>query len=221
MIVDNLMNLELLFRASEWGDKRWKEIAERHAITSARVHVRRDGSTAHVALFDPVTGNLERTVTWQGYSDSSAWARGQAWAIYGLAMSYRYTGNRELLSTAERAADWFIAHMPPDGVPYWDLRHPAIPFVERDASASAIAASGLLDLARHASGVKRDIYRAVALRILRTLATEYRSESASISSILTHSVGGKPQNTEVDVGLIYADYYFIEAILRSKGMFLE
>ena len=221
VIVDNLMNLELLFRASEWGDKRWKEIAERHAITSARVHVRRDGSTAHVALFDPVTGNLERTVTWQGYSDSSAWARGQAWAIYGLAMSYRYTGNRELLSTAERAADWFIAHMPPDGVPYWDLRHPAIPFVERDASASAIAASGLLDLARHASGVKRDIYRAVALRILRTLATEYRSESASISSILTHSVGGKPQNTEVDVGLIYADYYFIEAILRSKGMFLE
>ena len=221
VIVDNLMNLELLFRASEWGDRRWKEIAERHAITSARVHVRGDGSTAHVALFDPATGKLQRTVTWQGYSDSSAWARGQAWAIHGLAMSYRYTGNRELLSTAERAADWFIAHIPPDGVPYWDLRHPAIPSVERDASAGAIAASGLLDLARHAGGVKGDIYRAVALRILRTLATEYRSESASISSILTHSVGGKPQNTEVDVGLIYADYYFIEAILRSKGMFLE
>ena len=221
VIVDNLMNLELLFRASEWGDRRWREIAESHAVTSARVHVRPDGSTAHVALFDPVTGKLERTVTWQGYSDSSAWARGQAWAIHGLATAYRYTGNRELLSTAERAADWFIAHVPPDGVPYWDLRHPAIPSVERDASAGAIAASGLLDLARSTSVAKRDIYRAAALRILRMLATAYRSESPSISSILTHSVGGKPQNTEVDVGLIYADYYFIEAILRSKGMFLE
>ncbi len=215
------MNLELLFRASEWGDKRWREIAESHAVTSARVHVRPDGSTAHVALFDPVTGKLERTVTWQGYSDSSAWARGQAWAIHGLATAYRYTGNRELLSTAERAADWFIAHVPADGVPYWDLRHPGIPSVERDASAAAIAASGLLELARSAGVAKRDIYRAAALRILRTLATAYRPESPAISSILTHSVGGKPQNAEVDVGLIYADYYFIEAILRSKGMFLE
>ena len=221
VIVDNLMNLEPLFRASEWGDSRWKKIAERHAITSSRVHVRPDGSTAHVALFDPVTGRLERTVTWQGYSDNSAWARGQAWAINGLAMAYRYTGNRELLSAAERAADWFIAHLPPDGVPYWDLRDPAIPSVERDASAGAIAASGLLDLARHVSGVKRDIYRQAATRILRTLATEYRPEDIAVESLLSHSVGGKPQNSEVDVGLIYADYYFIEALLRSKGMFLE
>ena len=221
VIVDNLMNLELLFRASEWGDRRWKKFAERHAITSARVHVRSDGSTAHVALFDPVSGKLERTVTWQGYSDNSAWARGQAWAIHGLAMAYRYTGNKELLSTAQRAADWFIAHIPPDGVPYWDLRDPRIPSVERDASAGAIAASGLLDLSRHVSGSRADIYRDAALRILRTLATEYRSEDSGVSSLLTHSVGGKPQNTEVDVGLIYADYYFIEAILRSKGMFLE
>ena len=221
VIVDNLMNLELLFKASEWGDTRWKKIAERHAITSARVHVRPDGSTAHVALFDPVTGNLERTVTWQGYSDSSAWARGQAWAINGLAMAYRYTGNKELLATAERAADWFIAHLPPDGVPYWDLRDPAIPSVERDASAGAIAASGLFDLSRHVNGAKADIYREAARRILRTLATEYRAEDPRASSLLLHSVGGKPQNAEVDVALIYADYYFIEAILRSKGMFLK
>jgi unsaturated chondroitin disaccharide hydrolase len=106
-------------------------------------------------------------------------------------------------------------------VPYWDLRDPRIPSVERDASAGAIAASGLLDLSRHVSGSRADIYRDAALRILRTLATEYRSEDSGVSSLLTHSVGGKPQNTEVDVGLIYADYYFIEAILRSKGMFLE
>jgi unsaturated chondroitin disaccharide hydrolase len=136
-------------------------------------------------------------------------------------MAYRYTGNKELLSTAQRATDWFIAHIPPDGVPYWDLRDPRIPSVERDASAGAIAASGLLDLSRHVSGSRADIYRDAALRILRTLATEYRSEDSGVSSLLTHSVGGKPQNTEVDVGLIYADYYFIEAILRSKGMFLE
>jgi len=221
VIVDNLMNLELLFRASEWGDRRWKKIAEQHAITSARAHLRPDGSTAHVALFDPVTGKLERTVTWQGYSDNSVWARGQAWAINGLAMAHRYTGNQELLSAAERAADWFIAHVPPDGVPYWDFRDPAIPSVERDASAAAIAASGLLDLARRASSAKAVVYRQAAERILRTLATEYRSEDSGVSSLLTHSVGGKPQNAEVDVGLVYADYYFIEAILRSKGMFLE
>ena len=126
-------------------------MAERHALTSARAHVRGDGSTAHVALFDPATGALERTVTWQGYADSSAWARGQAWAIHGFTASYGRTRKPELLLAAQRTADWFIAHLPPDGVPYWDFRDPAIPRTERDASAAAIAASGLYDLARYAT----------------------------------------------------------------------
>ncbi len=150
VIVDNLMNLEMLFWAARnGGDTSWHALAERHALTSARAHVRPDGSTAHVALFDPATGALEATVTWQGYSDSSTWARGQAWAIHGLTTSYGRTGNRTLLDAARRAADYVIGNLPPDAVPYWDFEHPLIPRTERDASAAAIAAAGLYDLARH------------------------------------------------------------------------
>ena len=220
VIVDNLMNLEMLFIASKWGESRWKAIAERHAVTSAAVHVRADGSTPHVALFDPVSGKLERTVTWQGYSDNSTWARGQAWAIHGLTAAYGNTRNRRLLDAAMRSADWFIANTPPDGVPYWDLRHPGIPNIERDASAAAIAASGLLDLARHTNDVKARLYREAAERMLRTLSSSYLTEGTSTASILAHSVGGRPQNAEVDAGLIYADYYFVEALLRHRGMFI-
>jgi unsaturated chondroitin disaccharide hydrolase len=221
VIVDNLMNLELLFRASAWSDPRWKEIAERHAVTSMRVHVRPDGSTTHVALFDPATGQLERTVTWQGYDDRSTWARGQAWAIYGFTSVYRFTGNKDFLNTAQRTADWFLAHVPPDGIPYWDFRHPNIPWVERDASAAAIAASGLLDLARNSKGDKATVYRQAALRMLKTLSSMYLTEGTAQSSILAHAVGGRPQNVEIDVGLIYADYYFVEALLRARGTYLE
>lgn len=220
VIIDNMMNLEMLFRASAWGNREWKTIAWQHARTSARAHVRADGSTAHVALFDPVSGRLERTVTWQGWSDSSTWARGQAWAIYGFTSSYGFTRDDQLLRTAERTADWFIAHLPPDGVPWWDLRHPKIPDVERDASAAAIAASGLLDLARYVSDEKAARYRRVAERILRTLSLQYLTD-VSMASILAHSVGGRPQNTEIDVGLIYADYYFVEALLRHRGLYLQ
>ena len=220
VIVDNLMNLEMLFRSAEWGESRWRRIAEEHALTSARAHVRGDGSTPHVALFDPESGSLERTVTWQGFSDSSTWARGQAWAIHGFAAAYGNTRNRRLLDAAERTADWFLANVPPDGVPYWDLRHPSIPEVERDASAAAIAASGLLDLARHSNEGRARIYREAAERMLRTLASRYLTQGTSAASILAHSVGGKPQNAEVDVGLVYADYYFVEALLRHRGMFI-
>ena len=220
VIVDNLMNLEMLFRSAGWGESRWKDVAEKHALTSAKVHVRADGSTPHVALFDPSTGALERTVTWQGVSDSSTWARGQAWAIHGLAAAYGNTRNRRLLEAAEHAADWFIANIPTDGVPYWDLRHPAIPNVERDASAAAIAAAGLLDLARYTGATRSRVYREAAERMLGTLSAKYLTEGTATASILAHSVGGRPQNAEVDVGLIYADYYFIEALLRHRGVFV-
>lgn len=219
VIVDNLMNLEMLFQAAKNGDARWRGIAERHAVTSARAHVRPDGSTAHVALFDPVSGSLLRTVTWQGYSDSSAWARGQAWAIHGFAAAYAHTKNPELLATAQRAADYFIAHLPPDGVPYWDLVHPSIPFTYRDASAGAIAASGLFDLSRHTEPMRARRYRVTAERILTALSEDYMTEGTGGSAILRHSVGGGPQNTEIDVGLVYADYFFVESLLRQRGIF--
>jgi hypothetical protein len=218
VIVDNLMNLELLFwSAANGGDPAWKNIAEQHALTSARAHVRADGSTAHVALFDPITGALEGTTTWQGYSDSSAWARGQAWAIYGFTNAYARTGRPELLAAARKTADYFISHLPPDGIPYWDFRDPGIPNTERDASAAAIAASGLLDLARRTDSSSSARYRSVAEKILRSLARDYTAGPES-AAILAHSVGGHPQNSEVDVGIVYADYYYVEALLRLKGL---
>jgi len=221
VIVDNLMNLEMLFwSAANGGDQNWAAVARRHALKSARIFLRPDGSTVHVALFDPVTGKLERTATWQGYSDSSAWARGQAWAIYGFANAYGRTGEAELLRAAQRAADFFLANLPGDGVPYWDFRDPAIPNAERDASAAAIASSGLFDLARRTSGQTRARYLVAAERILTALATDYLAPNSD-AAILRHSVGSRPQNSEVDVGLVYADYYFVEALARRKGLFLE
>lgn len=219
VIVDNLMNLPLLVWASaHGGDPAWRQMAERHALTSLHAHLRPDGSTAHVALFDPETGALERTVTAQGYSDSSAWSRGQAWAIYGFTTAYQQTHRAELLQGAERAADWFIAHLPPDYVPYWDFRDPAIPNAPRDASAAAIAASGLLELAKETSGTAAARYRTAAEHILTSLATSYLSRGTSNSAVLLHSTGARPANSEVDVGMIYADYYFIEALLRWRGV---
>ena len=223
VIVDNLMNLEMLFWAARQpgGDPEWARLAERHALTSAKAHLRPDGSTAHVALFDPATGALERTVTWQGHSDSSAWSRGQAWAIHGLTTSYGYTRRPELLAAAQRAADFFIANLPPDAVPYWDFRHPGIPNTERDASAAAIAASGLYDLARRTSGAAASRYRQAADRIVESLARNYTTEGTPSAAILQHSVGQRPQNVEIDVGIAYADYYFVEALARRRGLFLE
>ncbi len=222
VIVDNLMNLEMLFWAARHGgDAAWSAVAETHATTSARAHVRPDGSTAHVALFDPTTGALERTTTWQGYSDSSAWARGQAWAVHGLATAFRWTQNRALLDAAQRTADFFVSNLPGDAVPYWDFRHPAAPRTERDASAAAIAASGLLDLARWSNAPASARYRDAATRILASLASGYLTEGTSSAAILLHSVGQRPQNAEIDVGIVYADYYFIEALLRSRGVFRD
>jgi uncharacterized protein YyaL (SSP411 family) len=196
-------------------------MAERHALTSARVHVRADGSTAHVALFDPATGALERTVTWQGYSDSSAWARGQAWAIRGFSAAYAQSRRPELLTAAQRAADWFIGHLPEDAVPYWDFRHPAIPNTERDASAAAIAASGLYDLARWSDATAARRYRAAADRMLTALITHYMAPATPNGAVLLHSTGNRPQGGEIDVGIVYADYFFVEALLRRDGMFLS
>jgi len=222
VIIDNIMNLPLLFwSASHGGDSTWRAMATSHGIRSARVHVRPDGSTAHVALFSPSDGHLERTTTWQGYSDSSAWARGQAWAIHGFSSAYAATQRPEFLDAAERSADFFIANLPADGVPYWDFRIPDRSHAKRDASAAAIAASGLLDLARWAPEPSRSGYTRAADHIIAGLERDYLADATGGESILQHSVGSFPQSSEVDVGLVYADYYFIEALLRRRGLFLE
>jgi unsaturated chondroitin disaccharide hydrolase len=215
VIVDNLMNLEMLFWAADHGgDPAWKANAERHALTSLRELQRPDGSMFHVVSFDPRTGAAKIKDTWQGYADSSAWARGQAWAIYGFGMAYDRTRNRTLLDGAVRAADYFIANLPPDKVPYWDFRLPDTTGAKRDASAGAVAASGLFELSRLTSGEQSRRYREAAESMLAALCSSYLTAGTSNAAILAHSVGQLPQGVEIDVGIAYADYYFLEALLR-------
>ncbi len=218
VIIDNMMNLEMLWWAARQpgGDPRWATIATRHAETSLRAHVRDDATTAHVALFDPRTGALLGRVTWQGHADSSVWSRGQAWAAYGFTAAYRETRRPEFLAGARRTADWFLAHLPADQVPYWDFLHPDIPRAERDASAAAVMTSALFELARLAEGDERARYRTAAEHILASLCANYLGPSASNAALLLHATGNRPANGEIDTGIVYADYYFLEALYRYE-----
>ena len=217
VIIDNLMNLQLLFFAAGQpaGDPKWTQLAARHALTSMRVHLRSDGSTAQVALFDPVTGAFQRQEVWQGQSVTSTWSRGQAWAIHGFTDAYRESGQPQLLDAAQRAADWYLTRLPIDRVPYWDFDAPDIPHAPRDASAATIAASGLIELGRLTGGERGASYRHAAQDILSSLASSYLTLGTLNDAVLAHSVGFLRQNNEVDVGLVYADYYLLEAINRG------
>ena len=212
VIIDNMMNLELLM---DYGDR---TVAEKHALTTARNHFREDGTTFHLVDFAD-DGSVLGRQTVQGYSDDSAWARGQAWALYGYAMmarKEREAGDGALAEAfygiAHKLEGWILAHLPEDGVPYWDFSQTDL----RDASAGAIIASALLDLWRFRGGDARDPALAAAERILRTLASpEYLAEPGTLGGfLLKHCVGNLPENTEVDVPLTYADYYFLEALSR-------
>ena len=219
VIIDNMMNLELLFWASEnGGDASFHDIAVSHAMTTIRDHLRSDGSAYHVVDYDPGTGEVLSKTTRQGYADESAWARGQAWGLYGFTVAYRETGTEEFLDAATRMADFFVAHLPDDCVPFWDFSAPDIPDVPRDASAAAIAASGLLELAQYASGVERSTeYRRVAEDILISLSQPtYLRSQIDGGPLLLHSTGSYPAVHEVDVSLVYADYYYVEALMRRE-----
>ncbi len=221
VIIDNMMNLELLFWAVQnGGDSSLYRIAVSHAERTMANHFRPDGSTYHVISYDSTDGRVIGGYTHQGYSDSSAWARGQAWAIYGFAMAYRFTQDDRFLNTARRAAAYFIDNLPADHVPYWDFRAPGIPDEPRDASAAAIAACGLLELSTYTTdpSESRRLF-ATAESILQSLAsTPYSSAGTPSRGIILHSVTSRPANIEVDVSLIYADYYFLEALLRYRRM---
>ena len=218
VIIDNMMNLELLFAATRLsGDSSYYNIAVSHANTTMQNHFRPDYSCYHVVDYDTATGKVIGKGTHQGYSNESAWARGQAWALYGFTMCYRETGNKAYLKQAEAIAD-FILHqpnLPTDKIPYWDFNDPGIPAVPRDASAAAITASALLELANYSSHTKE--YRKTAGTILYSLSEKYSARQATnYGFILLHSTGHKPANSEIDVPLNYADYYFLEALLRYK-----
>jgi unsaturated chondroitin disaccharide hydrolase len=217
VIIDNMMNLELLFWSAEnGGPKRLRDIAIKHAETTMKNHFRPDGSTYHVLGYDTTNGTVVARNTHQGYADESVWARGQAWAIYGFTMTYRFTHEKRFLQTAQRAADYFIGHLPADYVPYWDFLASEIPNEPRDVSAAAIAASALFELAGYAeSETQKTGYLETAKKILRSLCSSpYLAEGTSSHAVLNHAVGSKPAKSEVDVSIIYADYYFIEAMLR-------
>lgn len=217
VIIDNMMNLELLTTAAKlFGADSLKEMAVCHANTTKKNHFRDDYTTWHVVSYDIDTGKAAFKCTHQGYSDSSAWARGQAWALYGFTMMHRETGLDDYLSQAENIARMLLQRLPEDGVPYWDFDNPDIPDAPRDASAAAIMASAFTELSGLTSNkALAGKCRRMAIRQVRTLASpKYLATEGNGNFLLRHSVGNKPANAEVDVPLTYADYYFLEALLR-------
>lgn len=218
VIIDNMMNLELLFWAAEnGGSKEFYDIAVKHAETTMQNHFRNDGTTYHVVNYDTLSGNIISRNTHQGFADHSCWSRGQAWAIYGFTIAYRFTKDSRFLITAQKAADYFLKNLPPDHIPYWDFNAPNIPNEPRDASAAAIASSALFELSKYGNDSKQKTdYYNKAVAILNSLSSHSYFLDDSSLGIIGHSVGNKPSNSEVDVTLIYGDYYYLEALLRYK-----
>jgi hypothetical protein len=220
VIIDNMMNLELLFWASkQTGDPVYHDIAFRHALTTMENHFRADNSSVHVVDYDTISGEVRQKNTHQGYADESSWSRGQAWGLYGYTVTYRLTDHIEFLKQAERIAGFLLEHpnLPEDLVPYWDFDAPGIPDEERDVSAAAIMASALYELCRYSENGAW--YKEKADKIMLSLGTSYASEPGeNYGFILDHSVGAKPLGSEVDVPMNYADYYYLEALLRKKNL---
>jgi unsaturated chondroitin disaccharide hydrolase len=222
VIIDNMMNLELLlFAHSETQEARYQDIAVSHANKTLQNHFRPDHSCFHVVDYDSQTGGVVSRETRQGFSDSSAWARGQAWGLYGYTVMHRFTRDPACLAQAGRIADFLISHtnLPSDKVPYWDLNAPGIPNAPRDASAAAIMASALLELSGAVEGTNRTRYAAFAGEQLRSLASPaYRAAPGENGNfLLLHCVGDLPRTNEVNAPLVYADYYFLEALARFKA----
>lgn len=236
VIIDNMMNLELLFFASQvTGDPSFKNIAVKHAETTMKNHVRPDYSSYHVINYDAGTGKVKSRETHQGFADNSTWSRGQAWGIYGFTMVYRETRDKRFLETAKKMADFFLDHpnLPKDKIPYWDfnVNQPGYtpqwkydaskyPVISRDASAAAITASALIEMSGYLNKPEAKKYLKAAETILTSLSSEtYRAEPGELGGfILKHSTGGVPSGSEVDVPLAYADYYYVEAMLRYRDL---
>lgn len=215
VIIDNMMNLELLFEATRIsGDSSFYQIAVSHATQTMKNHFREDMSSVHVVDYSPETGEVLNKLTHQGFSDESAWARGQAWGLYGYTMVYRYTQDTLFLNQAIAIASFISSHpsIPEDKVPYWDYYEPNIPNVPRDASAAAVTASALVELYEHTSDHQ---YLTLAQHIMKSLSKSYvLEEEVEAPFLLDHSAGNMPKADEVDVPINYADYYFLEAALR-------
>lgn len=222
VIIDNMMNLELLFWATKVsGDSSFYKIALTHADNTLKNHFRPDHSSYHVLNYDPKTGAVQQKRTAQGYNDESAWARGQAWGLYGYVVMYRETKDKKYLDKAEAIANFYLNHpaLSADKIPYWDFNAPNIPAALRDASAAAITSSALLELCRYTNASSGKKYFGAAEAMLRSLLSPQYSSAAGANGgfLLQHCVGHHPAGTEVDVSLTYADYYFTEAKIRYRN----
>lgn len=219
-IMDNMINLELLFwAAANGGDHQLYEIAVSHADKTMQNHFRKDYTSYHVAVYDTTDGHFIKGVTHQGYSDNSMWARGQAWAIYGFTMVYRETKDPKYLDFVQKVTDVYLDRLPDDYIPYWDFDDPDIPKAPRDASAAAVTASALIELSGYVNDSKVAArYKSEAIRMLTSLGSDVYQAGTSNPAFLLHSTGNKPQGNEVDYAIIYADYYYIEALSRLKNM---
>jgi unsaturated chondroitin disaccharide hydrolase len=221
VIIDNMMNLELLmWAAKETGDENLKNIAVIHAQTTTKNHFREDNSSYHVIDYNPETGEVENRHTHQGFSHESAWSRGQAWGLYGYTMMYRETGMQEFLIQAEKIAEYILSQpgVSEGKIPYWDFNAPNIPNEPYDASAGAIIAAALFELADYSAN--SILYNGVAGKLLATLSSsEFLAPvGENAGFLLEHSTGHLPHNSEIDVPIVYADYYFLESIIKNKTM---
>ncbi|OQP66348.1 glucuronyl hydrolase [Niastella vici] len=219
-IMDNMINLELLFWAAKnGGDKKLYDIAVQHATTTMQNHFRPDYSSYHVVVYDTATGKKIKDITHQGFSDSSMWARGQSWAIYGFTMVYRETKDKRFLDFAQKVTDVYLKKLPADRIPYWDFNASKVPDEPRDASAAAVTSSALLELSTLVTDkAKGTYYREQAEQMLQTLSTAVYQSREVNNAFLLHSTGHKPNGGEIDASIIYADYYYIEALLRLKKL---
>lgn len=221
VIIDNMMNLELLFwAAKQTGDSTFYNIAVSHADKTLANHFRDNYSSYHVVGYDTITGAAVAHNTHQGYADSSAWARGQAWGLYGYTMCYRETGKPEYLTQAQGIANFIFTNpnMPADLVPYWDFDAPDIPNAPRDASAAAVIASALYELSMY-DAEKGAQYKAWADTIVENLTKHYRAPlGTNFGFLLLHSTGNYPKGSEIDKPINYADYYFMESVARKRNL---
>lgn len=219
VIIDNMMNLELLFWATkETGDSTFYDIAVSHAETTLKNHFRDDNSSYHVLNYDTLTGEILDKHTHQGYAHESAWARGQAWGLYGFTMTYRETGDALFLEKAKEIASFILNHprMPEDKVPYWDFDAPNIPNEPRDASAAAVICSALFELSDYNSDEEVEYVNAANAIFENLSSPAYRSSIKENNLfLLMHSTGNLPDSSEIDVPIIYADYYWLESNLRK------
>lgn len=222
VIIDNMMNLELLFWATEHSkDSTYYDIAIKHAETTLKNHFREDYSSYHQLIYDEQSGKVKAKITRQGAADDSAWARGQAWGLYGYTVMYRVTKEEKYLNQAKRIADFILNHpnLPEDKIPYWDFNASNIPNALRDSSAAAVIASALLELRYYVEDEEADVYQKNASTMLTNLLSPeyFASNKENGGFLLKHGVGHNPANSEVDVPLSYGDYYLVEAMLRYKN----